>query len=203
MQKLGHLGLGKKSYFELGRILRKEGIHFPTGGIKGAWDEKWSIFGEIFTSVSIKMIRSETQNFELVPMGICTDVERLLNIITYKQWNRISRLKVQLDGGKQFLKLSVNIVSMLPNSLYIANPNSVLSNFVIAMGHASENSENLRSLLNLTSIRNIFNLDIPIQIACDFKVAAMLVGIQQASLPILYMAEEYKMYRNNSSCKKV
>ena len=181
MQKLGHLGLGKKSYFELGRILRKEGIHFPTGGIKGAWDEKWSIFGEIFTSLSIKMIRSETQNFELVPMGICTDVERLLNIITYKQSNRISRLKVQLDGGKQFLKLSVNIVSMLPNSLYIANPNSVLSNFVIAMGHASENSENLRSLLNLTSIRNIFNLDIPIQIACDFKVAAMLVGIQQAS----------------------
>ena len=87
------------------------------------------------------MIRSETQNFELVPMGICTDVERLLNIITYKQSNRISRLKVQLDGGKQFLKLSVNIVSMLPNSLYIANPNSVLSNFVIAMGHASENSK--------------------------------------------------------------
>ena len=90
------------------------------------------------------MIRSETQNFELVPMGICTDVERLLNIITYKQSNRILRLKAQLDGGKQFLKLSVNIVSMLPNSLYIANPNSVLSNFVIAMGHASENSENLR-----------------------------------------------------------
>ena len=42
MQRLGHLGLGKKSYFELGRILRKERICFPMGGIKGTWDEKWS-----------------------------------------------------------------------------------------------------------------------------------------------------------------
>ena len=31
MQKLGHLGLGKKSYFELGKILLKEGIRFPRG----------------------------------------------------------------------------------------------------------------------------------------------------------------------------
>ena len=51
---------------------------------------------------------------------------------------------------------------MLPNSLYTANPNSILSN-LIAMGHASENY-----------IRNIFNLVIPIQITCDFKVAACL-----------------------------
>ena len=77
--------------------------------------------------------------------------------------------------------MPVNIVSVLSNSLYIPSSNSVLSNFVIAMGHASENSENLRSLLNITSIRNIFKLDIPIQIACDFKVPAMLVGIQPAS----------------------
>ena len=62
-QKLGHLGLGKKSYFELGRILRKEGIRFPMGGIKGAWDEKWSIFGEIFTPLSIKMKHSAKQDF--------------------------------------------------------------------------------------------------------------------------------------------
>ena len=70
---------------------------------------------------------------------------------------------------------------MLPNSLYLPSPNSVLSNFIIAMGHASENSENLRSILNFTSIRKIFNLDIPIQIACDFKVVVLLVGIQPAS----------------------
>ena len=107
------------------------------------------------------MKHSTTQDFELTPIGVCTDVEKLLNIITHGQSNRISRLKVQLDGGKQFLKMSVNIVSVLSNSLYISSPNSVLSNFVIAMGHASENSENLRSLLNITSIRNIFNLDIP------------------------------------------
>ena len=31
MQRLGHLGLGKKSYFELGRILRKEGFVFQQG----------------------------------------------------------------------------------------------------------------------------------------------------------------------------
>ena len=114
-------------------------------------------------------------------------------MITYGQSNRISRLREQLDGGKQFLKMSVNIASVLPNSLFILSPNSVLSNLLLR----AENSVNLRSSLNITSIRNIFNLDIPIQIACDFKVAAMLVGIQKASskhtLPILYMAEEYKM----------
>ena len=36
IQRLGYLGLGKHSYRELGRILRREGITFPTGGIKGA-----------------------------------------------------------------------------------------------------------------------------------------------------------------------
>ena len=34
LQRLGHLGLGKKSYWELGRILRRDGISFPDGGIK-------------------------------------------------------------------------------------------------------------------------------------------------------------------------
>ena len=63
----------------------------------------------------------------------------------------------------------------------IPSPNSVLSNFIIAMGHPSENSESFRSLLSFTSIQNISDLNIPIQIACDFKVAAILVGIQQAS----------------------
>ena len=36
IQKLGHLGLEKHSYWELGSILRREGITFPIGGIKGA-----------------------------------------------------------------------------------------------------------------------------------------------------------------------
>ena len=145
------------------------------------------------------MKHSATQDFELKPIGVCTDVEKLLNMITYGQSNRISRLREQLDGGKQFLKMSVNIASVLPNSLFILSPNSVLSNLLLR----AENSVNLRSSLNITSIRNIFNLDIPIQIACDFKVAAMLVGIQKASskhtLPILYMAEEYKMWRDTAS----
>ena len=91
--------LGKRSYFELGRIIRKEGICFPMGRIKGAWDEKWTIFGELFTSVSIKMKRSASQHRELTPIGICTDVEMLLNIIINERSNRISRIKVQLDGG--------------------------------------------------------------------------------------------------------
>ena len=54
------------------------------------------------------MNRSAAENFELIPIGICTDVERLLNIITHEGSNRISRLNVQLNGAKQFLKLSVN-----------------------------------------------------------------------------------------------
>ena len=91
---------------------------------------------------------------------------------------KYSSLQVQLDGGKQFLKLSVNLVSIIPNSLYLPSPNSVLSNFIIAMGHASENSENLSSILNFTSIRKIFNLDIPIQIACDFNLINALKSLK-------------------------
>ena len=40
IQRLGHLGIGKHTYWELGRILRREGITFPIGGIKEVWDEK-------------------------------------------------------------------------------------------------------------------------------------------------------------------
>ena len=55
-QRLGHLGLGKHSYWELGRILRREGIMFPTGGIKGAWDEKWSVFGNILLQLLFQYV---------------------------------------------------------------------------------------------------------------------------------------------------
>ena len=36
LQRLGHLGLGKKAYWELARILRKDGVIFPAGGVKAA-----------------------------------------------------------------------------------------------------------------------------------------------------------------------
>lgn len=56
-------------------------IYFPTGGLKGTWNEKWSIFGGIFTTVSINMICSEKHKTlnQSQQDGICTDVERLLN----------------------------------------------------------------------------------------------------------------------------
>ena len=44
IQRLGHIALGKQTYWELARIRRREGISFPPGGIKEAWDEKWSVF---------------------------------------------------------------------------------------------------------------------------------------------------------------
>ena len=73
--------------------------------------------GYIWRIIYLSIYQNEvSQDVELTPIGICTDIERLLNIITNEQSNRISRLKVQLDGGKQFLKLTVIIVSMLPNS---------------------------------------------------------------------------------------
>ena len=39
IKRLGNIGLGKKAYYELSRILRQEVISFPRG-MKGAWDEK-------------------------------------------------------------------------------------------------------------------------------------------------------------------
>ena len=47
LQRLELLGLGK-AYWELARILRRDGVDFPAGGVKAVWDEKWMIFGEIF-----------------------------------------------------------------------------------------------------------------------------------------------------------
>ena len=41
-----------------------------------------------------------------------------LSIITHNQSDLISRLKLQVDGGNEFLKISLNIVSINPGSLY-------------------------------------------------------------------------------------
>ena len=72
IQRLGHLGLGKHSYWELGRILRRDRITFPTGGIRGAWDEKWSIFGHIFTPAFLEIHReSMIIPSEPTPFGFC------------------------------------------------------------------------------------------------------------------------------------
>ena len=49
------------------------------------------------------------------------------------------------------------------------------------MGHAPENYHNLKEIFDFPSIRKIFSLDSHVRISCDFKVAALLVGIQQAS----------------------
>ena len=57
---------------------------------------------------------------------------------------------------------------------------TVLTNFVIAIGQAPETYNNLREMFNYPSILTLFDIGITKQIACDFKVAALLVGIQQA-----------------------
>ena len=99
---------------------------------------KWEIFGSIFTSIILPI-----ENKKLIPIqqptpfGCCIDINRLLNIITHSQSDCISRLKLQVDGGKDFLKMSLNIISMSPDSLYAPTPNSVLSNLVVAMGNAT------------------------------------------------------------------
>ena len=74
IQRLGNIGLGKKAYYELGRILRQGGISFTHGGIKGAWDEKWSVFGNIFIYTTLKLYH-ENQSItpEPTPFGFCLD----------------------------------------------------------------------------------------------------------------------------------
>ena len=49
------------------------------------------------------------------------------------------------------------------------------------MEKGPENYHNLKQLFTYPSITRLVTFDFPIQIACDFKVAALLVGIQQAS----------------------
>ena len=75
LQRLGHLGLGKKAYWELARILCRDGVVFPAGGVKAAWDEKWIIFGEIFAPVSSKIEPStdESAKAKLYPSNKFTE----------------------------------------------------------------------------------------------------------------------------------
>ena len=59
------------------------------------------------------------------PFGFCIGIHGLLNIVTDNQSVSITRLKFQLDGGQQFLKMSVNIVSVIEKCHYKLNPNSI------------------------------------------------------------------------------
>ena len=96
---------------------------------------------------------------KLTSFGFCIDNGALLNIVTHNQTNRISRLKLHIDGGKDFLKTSLNIISMKPRSLYMPTPNSILTNFVIAMRKGPENYHNLKQLLIYPSIQKLFTFD--------------------------------------------
>ncbi|EER11486.1 hypothetical protein Pmar_PMAR015675 [Perkinsus marinus ATCC 50983] len=181
MLRVGHLGLGKTSALQLGRVLRNEGIQFPEGGLKKAMEEKWEVFGPMFTYEHLLLERERNSEACSTPFGLCTDVNLLLNTVTDGEAHHITRLKFQFDGGQQFLKLSVNIVSMEEGSSYVASPNSVMKNFLIGMGQASESSHNLKELFRYQSVRRLFDLAIPKQVACDLKVSAMMVGIQTAA----------------------
>ena len=64
-----------------------------------------------------------TSPAEPTPFDFGIDNQALLNIVTLKQFSQISHLKLHIDVGKDFLKISVNIISMKPRSLYIPSPN--------------------------------------------------------------------------------
>ena len=89
--RLGHLGLGKNAYWEMARILRRDGVIFPAGGVKAAWDEKWIIFGEIFAPVMLNIEQSTDKFAKPVPtpFGFCIDIHKLLNIVTNNQFESI------------------------------------------------------------------------------------------------------------------
>ena len=94
------------------------------------------------------------------PFGFCIYIHKLLNIVTNNQFESITRLKFQLEGGQQFLKMSVNIVSEIAKCHYKPNPNSVLTNFVIVIKQAPETYNNLREMFNYPSILTLFEIGI-------------------------------------------
>ena len=75
LQRLGHRDLGNKAYWELAGILHKDGVIFPAGGVKVAWDEKWTIFSEIFAPVMLNIERNldKSTNPVPTPLGFCHD----------------------------------------------------------------------------------------------------------------------------------
>ncbi|KAF4699258.1 hypothetical protein FOZ62_016123, partial [Perkinsus olseni] len=172
--RLGHLGLGMRSARELCKILRRDGVYFPEGGLKKALDEKWDVFGPLFRSEALPLQTDRHSEATSTPFVFCTDINALLNIVTGGEAHRITRLKLQFDGGQQFLKLSINITTMEEGSRYMPSPNSVLKNFVIGMGQASETQKNLEQVFGHSSVEALFHLGIPKQVACDLKVSAMM-----------------------------
>ena len=73
--------------------------------------------------------------------------------------------------------------------LYTPTSNSLLSNFVIAMGHGVENYHNLKQLFTYPSIRRLFALDIPIQVSWTSKLQLYLLGFNkpQAITHVLFV----------------
>ena len=90
--------------------------------------------GDIFTPVTLEIHRENmTIPQEPTPFGFCFDNGAFPSIVTHNQLNRITCLKFHIDGGKDFFKISLNIISMKPKGLDIPIPNSVLTNSVITM----------------------------------------------------------------------
>ena len=66
--------------------------------------------------------------------------------------------KVANRRKKILLEMSLNIASMKPDSLYLPNPNSNLTNFVIALGKGPENNHNMKQLF--THPKQLFTYEI-------------------------------------------
>ena len=123
------------------------------------------------------------------PYRCCIDINNLINIITHSQSDSISRLKHQVDGGKDFLNMSVNIISMHPN---------ILSNFVVATGNAPENYHYLRELFTYSFIQKLFEIDIPIQVVCDL-CSGFIRGYSRSIEQLLVLCT-FCLWRNGSLC---
>ena len=69
IQRLGNIGLGKKAYYELGRLLRQKRISFPHVGIKGVCDENWSVFGNILFILLFNFIMEISQSLQSLDLS--------------------------------------------------------------------------------------------------------------------------------------
>ncbi|KAF4680527.1 hypothetical protein FOZ60_013297 [Perkinsus olseni] len=114
--RLGHLGLGMRSARELCKILRRDGVYFPEGGLKKALDEKWDVFGPLFRSEALPLQTDRHSEATSTPFVFCTDI----NASSSASHNVVAQPVIQwVNSPLEFLSLSpLHLLLGIVNKLY-------------------------------------------------------------------------------------
>lgn len=144
---------------------------------------------QLASQFTMTTIKSDSQNTSHVVVH-CKNLEDLIDeILTARKVYSRHSIKISMDGGRGFLKISLAIMDFKadddprspPRKKLLTNQTgkstNVKSQFLVAVSEGlSENHANIQKVWSLAQIEKVEHT-----IACDMKVANILVGLQSHS----------------------